>query len=472
MVQPVDNIDDIDIRIHLAKLAVKKEIAKGTHEFTFELERKMEYRPGQYVWVELPRLVAADPRGARRAFSLAGMPDRTNRITIICRSTKSGFNASLRSLNVGDEVNIIGPFGLSFCLPDDPQTPLVLIAGGTGVVSFLSIIKYSARIKSSRNITLINANSSREQEFYADEMAVYHDGNRPIKAVSLTRKIKFSDIEGSAGLNRALIYVSGSQGFVDYIYALLKANGIFDHQFRFEQYYPSHIADQELYDLFENGKPRISLAEPEHIRKRSQLIYELVNSSASHTVVADSNARVIFANQAAQDITGYSISEMLGNTPRLWGGLMPQTFYRELWAIKTTGGMFNSTVINRRKNGEIYIASIHISSIKNNNGEVIGFILSEEDITQLRRSEQKAVENERRFIQLTEKISEVYWIFELVPQERVAYVSPLFEEMWGVSAASLYKNPRAWTDSIHPEDRQKALSAFDSFLNGKSGFDM
>ncbi len=150
---------------------------------------------------------------------------------------------------------------------------------------------------------------------------------------------------------------------------------------------------------------------------------------------------------------------------------MSKEFYSKLWDTKLGGKAINSEIVNRRKNGDVYIASAHIAPIKNNVGEVIGFISSEEDITYLRRAEQKALENEERFIQLVEKIPEIYWITELIPAEKVVYVSPAFEQIWGIPQSVLYDNPRVWVDHIHPEDRQVFVDTFNKFLESRSALD-
>ncbi len=464
-------IEKIQNRTHLAKLVSKKEIASDTHELVFELEYKMDYRPGQYVWVEIPHLIVPDIHGNRRAFSITSIPDATNSITIVFRSSPSGYNQSLRSAVAGDEFNVIGPFGDAFCFPDDPEVPLILIGGGVGVAPFLSLVRYAAREKIHRNISLFVLNKSDDRLFYGEELRNYND-SPSIKTKTLSKTFEYGDIEDFVGLGHALVYVSGPQGFVDLVHTTLKTRGVFEYQFHFEHIYPSTSIDVELIQLFSEGKPKIEPSESLLSRQHMMLTYELVNATATHTVVTDIRGRIVFANKAAQDITGYTLEEMLGNTPRLWGGLMPKEFYKTLWETKLRGEIFSGEIVNRRKNGEIYIAAAHISPIKNENQEVVGFIGSEEDITEVRKSEQKANENEERFVQLTEKIPEVYWIIEFDPKEKVVYASPAFEQVWGVPRSALYENWHVWIDHIHPEDRQKVMDTFKLFLGGKSAFSL
>ena len=62
-------------------------------------------------------------------------------------------------------------------------------------------------------------------------------------------------------------------------------------------------------------------------------------------------------------------------------------------------------------------------------------------------------------------IPEVIWITSLEP-ERVLYTSPSFERIWGLKVEELYRNPRLWTETIHPEDRARVISTFSAWIAG------
>ncbi len=115
--------------------------------------------------------------------------------------------------------------------------------------------------------------------------------------------------------------------------------------------------------------------------------YKLALDSAnSHIVISDINGVVIYANNAASKLTGYSKEEIIGKTPRLWGGQMPKEFYAEFWKkIKTEKQVFSGDFKNRRKNGENYIAQSTVSPIVDERGELVGFVGVEEDVTEERK---------------------------------------------------------------------------------------
>ncbi len=67
-------------------------------------------------------------------------------------------------------------------------------------------------------------------------------------------------------------------------------------------------------------------------------------------------------------------------------------------------------------------------------------------------------ESEARFRQVVENIQEVFWMSD-VKKNRMVYISPSYEKIWGRTCASLYTNPRSWLESIHPDDRERVLQA-------------
>ncbi len=79
-----------------------------------------------------------------------------------------------------------------------------------------------------------------------------------------------------------------------------------------------------------------------------------------------------------------------------------------------------------------------------------------QDITERRKVEDSLRERDEQFRLITETISEVFWMAD-EKINRIFYVSPGFEKIWGRSRQSLYENPRSFLDAIHPDDRERAF---------------
>ena len=76
-------------------------------------------------------------------------------------------------------------------------------------------------------------------------------------------------------------------------------------------------------------------------------------------------------------------------------------------------------------------------------------------------------DREEVFWQMTETVSEVFWA-ATPDRGSFLYVSPAFEEVWGVSCERLYEEPELFERPIHPEDRSVPDSTLEEIQRTKS----
>lgn len=118
----------------------------------------------------------------------------------------------------------------------------------------------------------------------------------------------------------------------------------------------------------------------------------IVQNAGEHIIITDPDGKIIYANKAAETTTGYSLTEMIGKRPSLWGGQMPKEFYEGMWdTIKNKKQRFKGEIINRRKGGQIYTALTDIAPVLGENGDIQFFVGIERDVTKEKEA-QKAVE--------------------------------------------------------------------------------
>lgn len=115
----------------------------------------------------------------------------------------------------------------------------------------------------------------------------------------------------------------------------------------------------------------------------TQKFFLAVENSGEHIVITDPDGIVIYANRAAERMTGYTNNEMVGTKAGvLWGGQMESSFYRGMWkTIKTDKKIFTGEITNVRKGGMNYIAQATIAPVLNEKKEVKFFIGTERDVT-------------------------------------------------------------------------------------------
>ncbi len=369
------------------KITKIKEIVPNTFEYDLELDQEMEFVAGQYLWVELENLIEEDPRGNLRAFSIISRENNKKNISIVFRKSDSGYKKTLLSLKVDDELSIFGPRGF-FILPE-VMVPTVLIAGGVGIAPFISMLRESANTNNQRKFLLFVNNASNDRRVYSDEIQEMVKSNPNHRVYELIgEKLNWGFIEKNLeefdiSINDALWYLSGPEDMIDSVYSILEKQNINPDKIQMDEF----KAHKQIFI------DRINLLNEQNDKSLFKLAADMFSS---HIALTDTEGRILYANAAAEKATGFKLKEMLGYTPRLWGGLMTKEFYIEMWnTIKNDKKSFTSEIVNRRKNGEIYIARVNISPLSED-GKLIGYIATEFEITDI----------VKRNSQLSEKISE------------------------------------------------------------------
>ena len=148
----------------------KREVAKGTLLAIFDLQgEEVDFRPGQYFWVELPNRGYDDEKGLRRHISVVTSPTERGVLGLCTRLRDTAFKTTLAELAVGDEVEVEEPKG-DYRLPEDTSRDYVFVAGGIGITVFHSMLRYIADTGEPYRVTLVYSNRDRESAPFLDEL--------------------------------------------------------------------------------------------------------------------------------------------------------------------------------------------------------------------------------------------------------------------------------------------------------------
>lgn len=450
--------------IHKAKLITRTLVAKNTFELSFLVEGDFNFEPGQYIWLELPTLHYEDPAGSRRAMSIVNAPEDINVVTVLMRAGKSGYKKTIAELNPDDKVTIHGPFGSAFSLLEKNTRPLVMLAGGVGIAPFMSLVSANTRAPKRSIMTLIATNESPKESPYMEQLEDMNKFNtsKELTVNYLHRNLKLSDLKEIEKYDKAIYYVAGPQLFVNKTSELLASIGIEVEQIKYENFHPQSSKTLFLAKLLRHPKQQYKVENTDNdflSMQEGDVLMSALESSTNHIIITDINGEIVFANDAACKTTGYTFEEMVGNTPRLWGGLMSKEFYKKLWDSKKLGNTIDEKLTNRRKDGSLYQVMAHISPIRSHAGEVIGFIGTEEDISDIVAAEEEAKNSRDRLSQVTDNIQEVFRLTDLSgASSNVEYSNPALRTIFGITQEQLYKNPDLWVKCIHPDDREKFVA--------------
>jgi len=93
-------------------------------------------------------------------------------------------------------------------------------------------------------------------------------------------------------------------------------------------------------------------------------------------------------------------------------------------------------------------------------------LLAIEDTTDRKRIAEELQDSEERFRQLAENIEAIFWMTD-VKEDRVLYVSPGYEMIFGRPRSELYQFPLSWLDTVHPEDKERVSKALGKRVKGR-----
>ena len=126
------------------------------------------HRPGQHVNL---RLTAAGGYQTQRRFSIASAPEDGFLVLTVDRLVDGEVSPYLvDELRVGDTLELRGPIGNYFVWDDTRDGPVMLIAGGSGIVPFRSMLRHRVATGSGVDVRLLYSARSLEVVIYRDEL--------------------------------------------------------------------------------------------------------------------------------------------------------------------------------------------------------------------------------------------------------------------------------------------------------------
>ncbi len=137
--------------------------------FTLSLPNWVPHRAGQHYDV---RLTAPDGYQAQRSYSIASSPEQKGEVDLTVERLEEGEVSTYLHdvLIVGDQVELRGPIGGYFVWEASMGGPLLLVAGGSGVVPLMAMIRHRQAAGSHVPVRLLYSSRTYEDIIYRDEL--------------------------------------------------------------------------------------------------------------------------------------------------------------------------------------------------------------------------------------------------------------------------------------------------------------
>lgn len=199
---------------------------------------------GQHVDV---RLTADDGYQAQRSYSIASAPEDEHLVITVQRLDDGEVSPYLtETLVPGDELELRGPIGGYFIWKEELGGPVLLIAGGSGVVPLRAILRHHRAIGSEIPVRLLYSARTRADLIYRDELARYDTvitltSEQPQDWNGRTGRIDSVFLTETAWspTERPLAYICGPTGFVEAVADALVTLGHDPSRIRTERFGPT-----------------------------------------------------------------------------------------------------------------------------------------------------------------------------------------------------------------------------------------
>jgi ferredoxin-NADP reductase len=207
---------------------------------------------GQHVDV---RLTASDGYSAVRSYSIACAPNSERRVELTVERLSNGEVSPYltRELKVGDQLELRGPIGGWFVWRTQQTEPIQLVAGGSGIVPLMAMIRSHASARSTAPFRLLYSVREPGAVWYREELKSLSDRNHSVStAYAYTRVAPKNWPRPPSRIDAALIdettwpsklvptcYVCGPTSFVEIAAGLLGASGNSPDKIKTERFGPT-----------------------------------------------------------------------------------------------------------------------------------------------------------------------------------------------------------------------------------------
>src|SRR5256886_12071916 len=204
---------------------------------------------GQHVDV---RLTAEDGYQAERSYSIASAPEDSHLALTVARFDDGEVSPYLTDeLHPGDQLELRGPIGGYFTWDAADGGPLLLLAGGSGLVPLMAMLRHRAAAKSTAEATVLVSARSLDCGLYRDQLARHGEHGVAVR-YTLTREQPpgwagwagrvnvdmLRELGADPGV-QLRVFVCGPTGFVEHVADLLVELGHDPHRIKTERFGPT-----------------------------------------------------------------------------------------------------------------------------------------------------------------------------------------------------------------------------------------
>lgn len=265
---------------------------------------------------------------------------------------------------------------------------------------------------------------------------------KPVWISDVTREQNFprAALAEQAGFHTAATF---PVRLADRVYAILE---FFHHEIR--------PADASLLTTFQAVADQLSqFCARERAEERLHQTQFAMDRAVDAIYWVDPQAKILYANEAASRMVGYSREELLGMTVHDLNPNFPASMWPGFWEKTRRNKPMSLETNHRAKDGRLIPIDIRVSFLAYEGKEFhCAFV---RDITERRRAEEALEQIMHRYKDLIDSINGMVWEAD-ASTGQFTFMSRQAEAILGYPIEQWLSSPTFWVDHIHPEDRNWA----------------
>ena len=212
----------------------------------------------------------------------------------------------------------------------------------------------------------------------------------------------------------------------------------------------------------------------EELTKSESLFRGILEASADGILVVDVDGIIVVANDASEDIFGYSRGEITGQPIEV---LVPRKLehshsgFRKQYLsepVRRTMGRRGMDLFGRRKDGTEFPVEVSLTPVRIGDEPFVSTVVR--DITERKKTEGFLKEGEARLLEAQRIARLGHWILD-VPTESLTWSDEVFR-IFGFEPGAFDATMDRFSASIHPEDRDRVFAAYSTSLETKDRYNI
>jgi len=216
-----------------------------------------------------------------------------------------------------------------------------------------------------------------------------------------------------------------------------------------------------LYSVIQDITEKYTIAED--LRRTHEKLQSFFQSTADAINVTDLNSIIQYVNPAFEAMFGWTKEELIGKKLPIIPSSWRETSHILERKLLNGEHITNVETKLQRKDGMLIDVSLSISPLKNEKGDIEGFVAITRDISERKQFEKTLQENKEKYKLVTENMSDLVCLLNV--DGVFEYVSPSYEKILGYP--SHFLQGKSAFELIHPEDFDRITNLFNELTKTK-----